>query len=588
VNPTKSQIPTARQISNSQQVLTSEDWIKRSLLIFVFLWLVAAIILPLYQLVAKSFLDREGTWNGFANYVQYFNTPALSTSIYNSFLIAIISTILAVTLGFLFAYGITRTAIFGKGIFRMIATLPIYIPSVAQAIGLIYLFGNQGIVTKGFFGVLPGFDINLYGFNGVVIGEVLYCLPLSVVILSTALRITDARLYEAAISLRTPSWRTFLTVTIPGVKYGLVSAIFVSFMQAFTDFGVPQVIGGNFNVLATDVYKQVIGQQNFEMGATISVLLILPTLLAFGINLWIEGRQSALISAKAVPLQPKPNLLVDSIFYFYCGAIALLVLSVFGTVIFASLVKVWPYNLSLSFSNYNFEAAGGGGMAAYWNTLQMATYSAFFGILIIFSSAYLVEKTKGLNWLRSLISFLSTLPNALPGMVLGLSYIFFFNQQQLTLPFTNIIFDHPLRGIYGTIAILVIANIIHYYTVSFITASTALKQLDPEFEAVAASMKIPFYRTFWAVTLPLCLPAALEIGIYLFVNAMRTVSALVYLYPPDFPISAVAIVNMEDAGEVAPAAAMSSLIVVTSLVVKSVYSLATIGIRRQTQAWLKR
>lgn len=582
MNPAKSQVIPIKQI------LTAEDWIKRSLLVCAFFWLVTVIILPLYQLIAKSFLNQQGAWNGFANYVQYFNTPALSASIYNSFQIAIISTILAVSLGFLFAYAITRTAIFGKGIFSTIATLPIYIPSVAQAIGLIYLFGNQGIITKGFFGLLPGFDINLYGLNGIVIGETLYCFPLSVVILSTALRITDARLYEAAISLRTPSWRTFLTVTIPGVKYGLVSAIFVSFMQAFTDFGVPQVIGGNFNVLATDVYKQVIGQQNFEMGATISVLLILPTLLAFGLNLWIAGRQSALISAKAVPLQPKPNLLIDSIFYLFCGAITFLILSVFGTIIFASLVKVWPYNLNLGFSNYNFDAAGVGGMTAYWNTLQMAGYSAFFGIFVIFISAYLVEKTKGLNWLRSLISFLSTLPNALPGMVLGLSYIFFFNQQQLTLPGTNIIFDNPLRGIYGTIAILVIANIIHYYTVSFITASTALKQLDPEFESVAASMKIPFYRTFWAVTLPLCLPAVLEIGIYLFVNAMRTVSALVYLYPPDFPISSVAIVNMEDAGEVAPAAAMSALIVLTSLVVKSVYSLATISLRRRTQAWLER
>jgi iron(III) transport system permease protein len=190
---------------------------------------------------------------------------------------------------------------------------------------------------------------------------------------------------------------------------------------------------------------------------------------------------------------------------------------------------------------------------------------------------------------RSLISFLSTLPNALPGMVIGLAYIFFFNLRSLEIPFTNISIPNPFGGIYQNIFLLVIANVILFHTVSFVTLTTALKQLDPEFEAVAASMKIPFYITFWRVTLPLSLPAISQTAVYLFVNSMRTVSAMVFLYSaPGLLLASVAIVNLEDAGETAAAAAMSTLVVLFSLSIQALYWLITRGLIRRSQAWATR
>jgi iron(III) transport system permease protein len=346
---------------------------------------------------------------------------------------------------------------------------------------------------------------------------------------------------------------------------------------AFTDFGVPKVVGGDFNVLATDIYKQVIGQQNFSMGATISVFLLMPTVLAFIIDRIIQRRQTALVSAKAVPLQPKPNPILDNLMLVFCSLVVAAILIVLGTIIFASLVSVWPYNFELGFKHYDFSTVGGGGYNAYWNSIVMAAYTAVLGTAIVFIGAYLVEKGQGLKWLRSLNYFLSTIPLALPGLVLGLAYVFFFNNP-----------NNPFNGLYGTLWILVICNIIHFYTVCFLTASTALKQIDPEFEAVSASMSVPFYKTFRRVTVPLCLPAILEISIYYFVNAMVTVSALIFLYPADIPLAAVAIVNMDDAGDTAPAAAMSTLIVLTSIGVRLIYWFGTKGLRQRTQAWLQR
>ncbi len=216
----------------------------------------------------------------------------------------------------------------------------------------------------------------------------------------------------------------------------------------------------------------------------------------------------------------------------------------------------------------------GGGWDSYWNSVELATYTAIIGTIVIFTGAYLMEKSKGFNTARTAIQFLCMAPMAVPGLVLGLAYIFFFNDP-----------GNPLGFLYHTMAILVICTITHFYTVSHLTAATALKQMDREFEAVSASLKTPFYRTFARVTAPVCTPAILEISIYLFVNAMTTVSAVVFLYGPDTALAAVTVLNMDDAGDIAPAAAMGMMIVFTSAGVRILHAALTHGILRRTQAW---
>jgi len=568
-------------------ILTREDWIRVALLALGTLFLLVGVVFPLYPMVLRSLQDTDGNWVGVANYAKYVSTPSLVTSLINTFWMAIATALISVVLGFIYAYALTRTAMPGKFIFRVLGLLPLYIPPLANAIGLVYLFGNNGLLTKGLFGILPGWNIGIYGFNGIVMGEFLYCFPQAVVILTTALSLTDARIYEAAEVLRTPPLRTFLTVTIPSVKFGLMSTIFVCFTLAFTDFGVPKVVGGDFNVLAIEIYKQVIGQQNFSMGATISVFLLVPTIVAFVVDRLVQRRQTALVSAKSVPLQPKPNLVFDWLMFGICSLIAGFAVIVFLTIILASFVKVWPYDFSFTLKNYDFNAVGGGGYAAYWNSLQMSLYTAIFGTIAVFIGAYLVEKGKGFQWLRSINYLLSTIPLALPGLVLGLAYVFFFNKLLWLIPGTNYALINPFNWIYGTMGILVLCNVTHFYTVCFLTATTALKQTDPEFEAVSSAMGVPFYKTFWRVTVPLSLPAILDIGIYYFINTMVTISAIIFIYPPTIPLAAVAIVNMDDAGDIAPAAAMSALIVCTSIGIRLLYSFLTRGLQKRTQAWLK-
>jgi iron(III) transport system permease protein len=455
-----------------------------------------------------------------------------------------------------------------KGFFRAVTLIPLLTPSLLGGISLVYWFGNQGVAKD----LLMGESI--YGPIGIVIGSSYWVFPHALMIVITALSITDARLYEASEALRASKLRTFFTVTLPSVKYGLISAGFVIFTLVFTDFGVPKVIGGNYNVLATDIYKQVIGQQNFQMGAVVSVILLLPAVIAFAVDRIVQKKQTALLSARAVPYTPKPSRGRDLAMLVYCSFVALLILAMLAMAQYAALVKFWPYNLSLSLKNYNFDVMDGGGWGAYYNSIRMSLYAAAVGTVIVFFGAYLMEKGRGFKAGRSAVHMLAMAPLAVPGMVLGLAYIFFFNNPA-----------NPFNFLYGTMAILVIATVVHFYTVSHLTAVTALKQMDPEFESVAASLKTPFYRTFARVTVPVCVPAVLDISMYLFLNAMTTVSAVVFLYSSDTTLASVAVLNMDDAGDIAPAAAMAMMIAYTCAGVRVLHVLLTIGIQKRMQAW---
>ncbi|MFV2052922.1 putative 2-aminoethylphosphonate ABC transporter permease subunit [Aliiroseovarius sp. YM-037] len=508
---------------------------------------------------------------GLGNFENYFSTPALFKSIQNSLVIALISTVVTVTLAFGFAYALSRSCMRFKGAFKLIAMAPILVPSLLPGIALVYLFGNQGMLKELLFGA------SIYGPIGIVIGSVFFTFPHAFLIISTALAISDMRLYEAAVSLRASPWRTFWTVTIPGARYGLISAAFVVFNLVITDFGLPKVIGGQFNVLAVDIYKQVIGQQNFEMGAVVSVVLVVPAIFAFAIDRLVQGKQVALLSARSVPYQPTPNTKADWGWFAYCCAVAVFIVGLLAVCQFAALIKFWPYDLSFSLRNFQFDRMDGGGWASYFNSIKLGLLTAIFGTAIVFFGAYLVEKSNGFKTGRNLFQMFAMLPMAIPGMVLGLAYIFFFNNPA-----------NPLNAIYGTMAILVVCTVTHFYTVSHLTAVTALKQMDREFESVSASLKQPTLKLFSRVTVPVCLPAVLDISIYLFVNAMTTVSAVVFLYSPKTNLASIAVLNMDDAGDVAPAAAMGMMIFYTNATARILHLIASKGILKRTQAWRSR
>lgn len=560
-----------------RQRLGFEDYLRRFFFILIAVGLLIFLIQPIFVSLRRSFENELGHFVGLENYIDYFSSSTTSSSLLHSLYISFMSMAITVVLAFIYAYGLSRITIPGKTALRAIAMMPIFMPSLVQALGLIYFFGNNGVFTR-----LTGINIHIYGPTGIILSEVYYAFPHAFIIIAAALALADARLYEAADSLRTRGSRMFTTITLPGARYGLLSACFVVFTLAITDFGAPKVIGGNYDVLATDIYNKVIGQQNFEMGATISTLLLVPAIIAFVLDRLVQRKQVAMVSTGITPMGPKPHQpLVQWGVYAFMLLMAIFIISIYAIVIVGAFTQYWPYDLSPTLRNFTFYVAGtqhrGGAFVVLWNSIQMAFWTALLGTIIIFFSAYLIDKTRGMSTSRSALYLLSITSLAIPGMVLGLAYIFTFNNP-----------NYPFNFLYGTMAILVISTIVHYYTVPFLTATTALKQIDPEFDSISESLNAPFYKTFLRVIVPVSLPAIISIASYLFLNAMVTLSVVVFLFTPGNELASLSVMLLDDAGETAQAMAMSLLIIVVGLIARGLFYLLTRGIERRSQAWTQR
>jgi len=547
------------------------DILVKALLILAGLGLALFLLAPMAAIFMRAVENNQGDFVGLQHFTAYFSTPALARSVWNSLWVSLVVSAITVPAAFLFAYALTRSCMPFKGTLRLIALIPLLAPSLLSAIAFIQWFGNQGVLK----GLMQSLGIaSVYGAPGIILSEVFNTFPHALMILIAALALADGRLYEAADALGTRRLRRFFTITLPGCKYGLLSAFTVVFSYTISDFGAPKVIGGNFNVLAVDVFKQVIGQFNFSIGAVIGLLLLVPSVVAFGIDWVVRRRLTANLGTRSVPYSPKPRRLFDGLMLAYCTLVCLLLLGVLGMAVYTSLIQLWPYNLTLTLKHYHYALVAGDYAPAFFNSLKMGAWTAVIGTVFVFCTAYLLEKTRGLGPLRPALRLLALLSMAVPGLVLGLGYIMFFNHPQ-----------NPLNFLYQTMAILAISTVVHYYTSGHLTAVTALKALDDEYESVSASLKVPFYKTFWRVTVPVCLPAILEIARYYFVVSISTLSCVVFLYAPHTILAAVAIMNMDEAGDVGPAAALGTLVVLASVGVCLLYALATRVLLAKSQAW---
>lgn len=231
--------------------------------------------------------------------------------------------------------------------------------------------------------------------------------------MNIALSTTDYRLYEAADMLGTSNFRKFFTITLPNMKYGMISSFIIAFILSFTDFGAPKVVGGNFSVLATDVYIKVVGQNNMSMGAVVSIILLIPSVAAFFIDQKIQKKQGVVLNAKSIPYTAKENKARDIFFYIYTILICLFIISIFVTIFVSAFSKLWPYDLSFSLNNFKFYDYNGGIEIFFKNSFILAVLSGIFGTFMTFMSAYLIEKKEKKTIKDKVIYFLSLVPLAL-------------------------------------------------------------------------------------------------------------------------------------------------------------------------------
>ncbi|MEO8304365.1 MAG: ABC transporter permease subunit [Betaproteobacteria bacterium] len=513
----------------------------------VVLPLIAFVVVPLFGIFRMSFATPDGF--GLGNYVRYIQSPKFSKVVGNSLSVSLTTTFITVVLAYAFAFAMRRTAMPGKRIFGAVALLPLFAPSLVQALGIVFLFGRNGVVNRTF-----DLGIDIYGFWGIVISDVFYSFPHAYLILSAALAIADARLYESAKVLGATSARMFRDITLPSTKYGLLSATFVVFTIVITDFGNPMVIGGDFNVLATEIYNQVSGQGNFEMGAVIGMILLVPAGLAVVVEKWIMRRHQATITERSTPLQVERERLRDAAGFVCAVTICGLIVLIVAIVFIASFVTLWPYNLHLSLRHYRFEVQNG--LAPLWTSIWVSLLAAIIGVVATVTAACVVRRLD--NLAGQVLYFVSILPAAVPGMVLGLGYILAFNDPK-----------SPLEVLYGTFLILAICNVYHYHAQGFLIATTSINQISRVFDEASTSLGGGFLRTLRSVTLPIISASIISVGVFFFVRSMVTLSAVIFLVTPMTQVAAVSVLLLDDAGNQNQAAAFSvciMLVVAAALV----------------------
>ncbi|SIT80642.1 ABC transporter permease subunit [Pontibaca methylaminivorans] len=507
--------------------------------------LVLFFVYPMAVVFLRSITQPDGSY-GIGNYVQVLQTRGFWRATQHSLVMTGATTLVSVAAGFLIALGLYRCSFRGKWIIRGAIILPLLAPSLVQGLGLIFLLGRNGLVNR-FFGT----EMDIYGFWGLLIANTLYALPQAVMIIGAALVLLDARVYEAAEVLGTRPLRQFRDLTLPAAKYGILSATFVVFTITITDFGNAAVIGGDYSVLATEIYSQVVGQRNFNLGAVVGIMLLLPTVLSYYIERQTSRRMSNKSTSDIQPFIPSFTAARDIPIAVISFVIAAGIIAVIGIVIYASFVTLWPYNFALSFRHYQLELAGG--YSSLWITIAISIGAAVGGTLAVFALGFGMRHASGL--ITQPLQVLAAMPAAVPGLVLGLAYIMTFNSTST-----------PLYLLYGTATLIAIVNFYHYHTQAFLTVQTGFRQFPGALEEAADSLGAGMGRVARDVVAPFMTPMLVSVLFFLFMRSMVTLSAVVFLSTPDLSVAAVAILRLDDSGRTSQAAAFSACVMLVVVV----------------------
>jgi len=522
------------------------------------LGLVLFFLYPMVIVFLRSITVEDGY--GLANYTEVLGSKGFWRATGNSLVMGGATTALSVLLGFVIAQGLYRCAFPGKWVIRAVIVLPLLAPSLVQALGLIFLLGRNGIVSRAL-----GIEIEIYGFWGLLIANTLYALPQAVMIIGAALVLLDARTYEAAEVMGASPSRQFRDLTLPAARFGILNAAFVCFTITITDFGNAAVIGGDYSVLATEIYSQVVGQRNFNMGAVVGIMLLLPTVISYAIERQAMKRQQIGQTTGQVPYIPRFVPLRDMSIAALSLVICAAIVAVIGIVVYASFVTLWPYNMALSPKHYDITLAGG--YSSLRITIVISVMAAVGGTLAVFLLGLGLRRLP--QAVAAPIQLLAAMPAAVPGMVLGLAYILTFNSTAT-----------PLYLLYGTAALIAIVNFYHYHTQSFLTLMTGFRQLPPALEEAAGSLGAGLRRTAIDIVAPFVAPMLVSVFFFLFMRSMVTLSAVVFLTTPDLSVAAVTIMRLDNAGLTSQAAAFSTCVM-------AVVCAALLGMKG-TLAWLQR
>ena len=524
---------------------------------------------PMISVLVKSFTGN-GEAASLSHYVEVLTGRGFLRALGNSFAISICSALLATILAFVLAYTIHYTNVGRryKWLISKAAILPMLLPTITYGFAIIYSFGKQGLLTQLFGRQL--FDI--YGFNGLLLGYVVYTLPIAFTLINNAMGYIDKRFMIVSRLMGDSPLQTFrMTIVIP--LLGTLATSFIqTFFLCFTDFGIPASVGGQYEVVASVLYEEMLGSiPNFGNGAVVALVMIIPSVVSITV-LHILEKYNVRYN-KISPIELKKGVKRDVIFAVLSGAVLICALSMFIVMFVTPFIEEWPYRMNFTLEHVQAVFEDRQLYGVYVNSVIVALITALAGTLIAYGGALVTARSTVSGKFKKVIDSIALVTNTIPGMVIGLAYLFVFT-------------GTPLQN---TFPIIIICNIVHYFSTPYLMMKNSLSKMNASWETTAMLMGDNWMKTIARVVTPNALSTLLEVFSYYFVNAMVTVSAVIFIAGARTMVITTKIQELQYFNEFNEIFVLSLLILFTNLIARAVFRrLAKMSESRQKTAKIYR
>ena len=507
---------------------------------------------PMIRLLLKSFIGDTGATTAF--YHAVLTEKGIVKAIINSFKVAGASALLTTILAFFMAYTVhySNAPGWGKKVIHVAAVLPMFLPTLTYGFAIIYSFGKQGLLTR-----LFGHQLfEIYGFNGLLLGYVIYTLPVSFMLINNTMGYIDKKFTVVSRLMGDGSVATFVMTVFRPLLGTLAASFIQTFFLCFTDFGIPASVGGKYEVIASVLYTQMLGSvPDFNKGSVVAMIMLIPSIVSILILHILEKYN--IRYNKISPLETRENKFRDIVCSVVILAICLSVLSVFAVIFIIPFVGDWPYNLQFSLTHFQAVFSDDGLLSVYKNSIFVAVLTALFGTLAAYGAAIITARSTVSSKMKQIIEGVALVTNTIPGMVLGLAYLFCFSG----------------TGLQSTFAILIICNMIHFFSTPYLMMKSSLAKMNASWETTAMLMGDNWVKTIIRVLTPNAMSTIIEVFSYYFVNAMVTVSAVIFIAGARTMVMTTKIKELQYYNKFNEVFVLSLLMLATNLLVKAIFQL---------------
>ena len=522
-------------------------------LIFLVLVAVFAIFLavPAIRLLLKSFLGEDGLTGAY--YLDVFSGKGFTTALGNSFAVSIVSALVAVGIAFVMAYIIhyTRLPRGFKRLVQAVATLPMFLPTITYGFAIIYSFGKQGLITR----LLGHQFFDIYGFGGLLVGYVIYTVPVAFLLIHNTMGYVDKKTLVVSKAMGDGTLSTFWIAILRPLLGTLAGAFIQAFFLCFTDFGIPASVGGDYEVIATVLYNEMLGGvPDFNRGAVISVVMLLPSIVSILLLSFLERYNIRYDRISDADLRRNPGR--DTAWGLSGTVLAILILCMFVVIFVVPLVERWPYQTGFTLEHFQEVFSDNELQTVYLNSLGMALATALFGTLAAYGAALITARSKLPGWCKQVIDAIALVTNTIPGMVLGLAFLFVFSGTSLQ----------------NTFPLMILCNIVHYFSTPYLMMKNSLSKMNAGWETTAMLMGDSWPKTILRVVTPNAAASLIETFSYYFINSMVTISALIFLAGARTMVLTTKIKQLQYINEYDQVFVLSLLILATNLIAKAIFT----------------